>query len=1305
MFHCFNERRCMQMWRSLALWGLLLLLAGGDLAVVSGCPTRDLQQLKQCLVPIHHLRQMPATPSVHTCRTIETFIRCVLKKQDACGEFIASTRVLHIAAGLKTRYCASLPATTPESTTTTTTPPPTVHQLFDSCRQQYKTATAARRSLRQACSAAKQFLECGQSVLWSDTFDLETFQLHAELLRNRAVFWKHCARRALIRGGVGTGMCPYDVSTRLASCIGVTYWEPVVPGDVKTFCKVTVEILPCLTALANGCHHVPRLQSIANFMWSSFQLLSDRCGHLLPERSKFEYEYGDYDYPQGETSSPMPVFTPVAANSKPDKPSRPKPATPPPDAEKPKPTTLSADVEKPEPTIPSSDVEKPKPATPPPDVKKPKPTTPTPDIEKPKPTIPSPDVEKPKPSTPSPDVEKPKPTTPSPDVEETKPTTPSPDVEKPKPATPPDVEKPKPTTPSDGKKPKSTAPSPDVERPKPSTPSPDVEETKPTTTSPDVEKPKPSTPSPDVEKPKPTTPSPDVEKPKPTTPSPDVEKPKPSTPSPDVEKPKPTIPSSDVEKPKPTTPSSDDVEKPKPTTPSPDAKTPEPAISPNIRNRISATLRDVQKPKSVTPPDVHKHHKPSPDAKKPEPAISPKVKNRISATPPDVKKPKLVTPPIAHKHKPPDKHEPEPEPDKITSQKQPQGRDDGERPREKSVSASGNQTEKWGNKSSESAQKADNAGKGFAERAEAAESSSALSSTTAKQSLSATGASTESPENQTPPRSHQSPHAPVLPIQTTPQSADSSTLPTQAGNNMTSRQGDAEVNQYVSAQNDRELKNDDEGEAALEDELHDSQTTGVPRLIQAENPANLSVIGSLTPEEKSDEFPEQENDQGNTTVVSDVGEEEEADTSTESASPVAAEQNFNDPKANNNKDSNKSPPANVSIDVQSSSMSSVMTTEETGLNVPDQILPMSGNRTEPPEDKPASGSFAVSSTVSPSNTTPIIQPSNESLGSNDAEPVPDEEFIPTESPAINTESTVKSRQDTDPDSMKQNNISLLKSSESSASENGSAQIKGLMNPKRTEKQARKDTAQNPKHSEDKPAGNGEKDKTKQTETLSSEHSSTTADTRDSTTVDEPDTTTTLPENQTGQSPKEDSQSLSPAEADSVRQVTDTMDMTISDIITTFITTSKGEGKGEGPAGPEDERQGTVPTPAQSANQRAKEGSSGPSGSEEKEQGQTAAPWGEKCSKPWEGHSWCTAIMMQARLASDQQMCRALEQYISCLKELLEACRGFSPFGTITNTVDYVTGVFDFKCADYHLPEEEEEEEVMILPRPSPSLSP
>jgi hypothetical protein len=42
---------------------------------------------------------------------------------------------------------------------------------------------------------------------------------------------------ALTRVGVGTGRCPYDVTQQLTSCINVTYWQPVIAGDVKTFCR------------------------------------------------------------------------------------------------------------------------------------------------------------------------------------------------------------------------------------------------------------------------------------------------------------------------------------------------------------------------------------------------------------------------------------------------------------------------------------------------------------------------------------------------------------------------------------------------------------------------------------------------------------------------------------------------------------------------------------------------------------------------------------------------------------------------------------------------------------------------------------------------------------------------------------------------------------------------------------------------------------------------------------------------------------------------------------------------------------
>ena len=42
------------------------------------------------------------------------------------------------------------------------------------------------------CRWANSFLECGQEVLWSSDFSTDTFQLHAELLRNRAVYLRHC---------------------------------------------------------------------------------------------------------------------------------------------------------------------------------------------------------------------------------------------------------------------------------------------------------------------------------------------------------------------------------------------------------------------------------------------------------------------------------------------------------------------------------------------------------------------------------------------------------------------------------------------------------------------------------------------------------------------------------------------------------------------------------------------------------------------------------------------------------------------------------------------------------------------------------------------------------------------------------------------------------------------------------------------------------------------------------------------------------------------------------------------------------
>ncbi|KAK7090109.1 hypothetical protein V1264_009952 [Littorina saxatilis] len=209
------------------------VVAACFLVLVSGCSLGDKKQLKQCLNPIHPLLKQPDVPSHETCRTINAFIKCVNKRLSVCGAFISKTRVLEIANGLKHKYCL-LPTTTTTSAPRTT-PPPTVHQLFSICRENFK--GRSHKTLKQACRSAGTFLKCGQSVLWPYDFSVETFYLHAELLRNRAVFWTHCTRRSLRRAGVGRGTCPYDVTNQLTSCINVTYWQSVVAGDIKTFCR------------------------------------------------------------------------------------------------------------------------------------------------------------------------------------------------------------------------------------------------------------------------------------------------------------------------------------------------------------------------------------------------------------------------------------------------------------------------------------------------------------------------------------------------------------------------------------------------------------------------------------------------------------------------------------------------------------------------------------------------------------------------------------------------------------------------------------------------------------------------------------------------------------------------------------------------------------------------------------------------------------------------------------------------------------------------------------------------------------
>ena len=44
---------------------------------------------------------------------------------------------------------------------------------------------------------------------------------------------------------------------------------------------MAAQTLPCLSSLANGCHHVSLLQPLSDFMWNSFYLLADQCGRKM----------------------------------------------------------------------------------------------------------------------------------------------------------------------------------------------------------------------------------------------------------------------------------------------------------------------------------------------------------------------------------------------------------------------------------------------------------------------------------------------------------------------------------------------------------------------------------------------------------------------------------------------------------------------------------------------------------------------------------------------------------------------------------------------------------------------------------------------------------------------------------------------------------------------------------------------------------------------------------------------------------------------------------------------------------------
>ncbi|KAK7483867.1 hypothetical protein BaRGS_00024884, partial [Batillaria attramentaria] len=259
------------------------------------CPPREKALLMKCTAPIKPLLSRTDLPSHTTCRLVEDFINCVEAKLTSCRDHIERNHVLDIAFDLKKQYCVGS-SRTYTMKAATTTPAPTVstdEEHFAVCRHMF--TRQSPKHLVEGCRYAATFLDCGDRIVGRSPFTLSNFHLHAELLRNRALYWRYCSGGALHNMGVGRRKCPWDLPARLQSCLLPT--RAVRAGDAQSLCSLSSDFLPCLSELANGCYHVIALQPMADFLWRTFDLLALTCDQPVDVGGDY-YDY--YGYGESE---------------------------------------------------------------------------------------------------------------------------------------------------------------------------------------------------------------------------------------------------------------------------------------------------------------------------------------------------------------------------------------------------------------------------------------------------------------------------------------------------------------------------------------------------------------------------------------------------------------------------------------------------------------------------------------------------------------------------------------------------------------------------------------------------------------------------------------------------------------------------------------------------------------------------------------------------------------------------------------------------------------------------------------------
>ncbi|PVD18441.1 hypothetical protein C0Q70_20990 [Pomacea canaliculata] len=204
--------RMAKKWLPQSRWPYDLVLLVLFCGVTGSCPLGERMLLMTCLEPLRYLQDNHNYPSQKACNLTINLIHCVEQRLFRCHGSVEVHDALNIADSLKAEYCnveasekRSTPTTVattvttviPQTTITLTTRPSVadeddseIDHKFQLCRDKF--TKHEPKTLEEGCRLAEAFLDCGYAVLQAYKVSLDTLYLHAELLRNSAIYWEYC---------------------------------------------------------------------------------------------------------------------------------------------------------------------------------------------------------------------------------------------------------------------------------------------------------------------------------------------------------------------------------------------------------------------------------------------------------------------------------------------------------------------------------------------------------------------------------------------------------------------------------------------------------------------------------------------------------------------------------------------------------------------------------------------------------------------------------------------------------------------------------------------------------------------------------------------------------------------------------------------------------------------------------------------------------------------------------------------------------------------------------------------------------